>query len=261
VCGVNSEYLTDEEYRMYWIKLGETRKAACESLRFTEGMKVLDVGTGYGYFAEEMAKQLKRGEIVGIDIAATDTNKAKKRIKEVGVADIVSVMRMDAIELAFQDNCFDLATSFLGMRDIHMTRGRKGVKRAVEEMVRVVKPCGKIVLCITPPEDMETEDQKIAVEVEGKVFGAVSLPKKFYFDIFRENNVVLSQTRTYRTNKKLSANQAKIELTEGIEIVKEIYGREAPPFKKVWDRYGKKIEAFGYGMYSKIIMLLAEKIS
>jgi len=258
---VNSDYLTDEEYRTYWVKLEGTRKTVSENLGLSVGLKILDVGTGYGYFAVEMAKQLKKGEIVGIDVSATDTVRARELIKEIGVAHIVSVMKVDATELAFQDNCFDLATSFLGMRDIHLTRGRKGVKKAVEQMIRVVRPSGKIALCLTPPEDMETEDQRIAVEVEGKVFGAVSLPKEFYLNIFGENNVELSEARTYCTNKKLTANQAKIELSDGVEIVRKIYGREVAPFKKVWDSYGKKIEAFGYGMYSKIVMLLAEKLS
>lgn len=257
---VNSDYLTDEEYQTYWFRLEGMRKAISESLGLSVGMKILDVGTGWGLFAIEMAKQLKKGEIVGIDIVAEDINGARKLVKDTEVVDIVSVLKMDATKLSFPDNCFNLATSFLGMRDIHMTRGRKGVKKTVEEMIRVVRPKGKIALCITPPEDMETEDQKIAVKVEGKVFGAESLPKKFYRDIFRENNVVLSEIQAYCTNKKLTANQSKIELKERIEIARKIYGREVPPFKEVWDRYGKNIEAFGHGMYSIIVMLLAEKL-
>jgi len=79
---------------------------------------------------------------------------------------------MDATKLSFRDNYFDLAVSFLGIRDIYMTRGRRGVGNAIKEMIRVTRPGGKIALCITPPEDMETEDQRIAVEIEGKVFGA-----------------------------------------------------------------------------------------
>jgi hypothetical protein len=106
---------------------------------------------------------------------------------------------------------------------------------------------------------METEDQRIAVEIEGKVFGAKSLPKKFYVDIFRDNNVVLKEIRAYYTNKKLTANQAMIELKEGIEIARNVYGKDVQDFQDVWDRYGNKIEAFGYGMYSKIIMLVGEK--
>lgn len=253
------EYLTNEGYRTYWLKLEGMRFFIARDLQLTPGMRILDVGTGWGLFAIEMAKQLERGEIVGIDIAPEDIDKARELVSEAGVADIVKVQKMDATKLSFPDDHFDLATSFLGMRDIHMTRGEEGVRKATEEMVRVTKPSGRIALCITPPEDAETEDQRIAIEVEGKVFGAKSMPKEFYSNIFEANNVVLKKMGTYYTGKKLSAEQAKTELKEGIEIAEKVYGKNIPPFKKVWDTHGRKIEAVGYGMYSKVVMLIGEK--
>jgi ubiquinone/menaquinone biosynthesis C-methylase UbiE len=256
---MNSKYLTDEEYETYWFELGGMRKTISEGLGLKAGMTILDVGTGWGLFAIEMAKQLKKGGIVGIDITSEDVNMASKLVRDANVADVVQILKMDATKLSFLDKHFHLATSFLGMRDIYMTRGEKGVRNAVTEMIRVTKPGGRISLCITPPEDMETEDQRIAVEVEGKVFGAKSLPKKFYADIFRDNNVVLREPRAFYTNKKLTIDQAIIELKEGIEIARKIYGKEIPDSKNVWDRYGEKIEAFGYGMYSKTVMLVGEK--
>lgn len=257
----NSEYLTDEEYRTYWFRLEGLRTKISESLGLYVGMKILDVGTGYALFAIEMAKQIKMGEIVGIDIVNDGISNAKKLVKQAEVADIVSIVKMDAVKLSFSDDCFDVATSFLGMRDIYMTRGRKGVKKAVEEMTRVVKPGGRIVLCITPPEDMETEDQRIAVKLEGEIFGARSLPKKFYLDILKENKFVLGETRAYFTHKKMTFDQTKIEFKEGIEIAKKIYGKRVPSFEEVWDKYGRKIGTSGYGMYSKIVMLVAQKLS
>lgn len=254
-----SDYLTDEEYQTYWLRLEGLRKDISESLGLNLGMRILDVGTGWGLFTIEMAKQLKKGEIVGIDIISEDRRKARQLVKEAEVEEIVSIQKMDATELSFPDNYFDLATSFLGMRDIYMTRGKKGVKKAVEEMIRVVKAKGRIVLCVTPFEEMETEDQRVAVELEGEVFGAKSMPKKFYTGIFREKNVMLVEQRAFQTNKKLTANQAKIELREGIKIARKIYGKKVPTFKEIWSNYGNKIEVFGYGMYSKIVMLVVKK--
>jgi len=258
---MGSDYLTDEEYRTYWVRLDGLRKRVSDSLELSQGMKILDVGTGYGLFALEMAKQLEKGTIIGIDIIDEDTRAAWKLARRAEVADLVSIVKMDAIKLSFPNGCFDLATSFLGMRDIYMTRGKKGVKKAVEEMTRVVKPNGRIVLCLTPPEDMETEDQKIAVKLEGEIFGAKSLPKKFYLQIFRENNVALRETEVYLTHKKMTASQTKIEFKDGIEIQKKVYRRKVLTFREIWDRYGKKIEAVGYGMYSKIITLVGQKVS
>jgi ubiquinone/menaquinone biosynthesis C-methylase UbiE len=256
---MNSNYLTDQEYETYWFELEGMRKAVSKCLRLKVGITILDVGTGWGLFAIEMAKKIKKGRIVGIDITSKDVNMARRLVRDAKVASTVQILRIDATKLSFPDKQFHLATSFLGMRDIYMTRGEKGVKNAVMEMIRVTKPGGRVSLCITPPEDMETEDQRIAVEVEGKVFGAESLPKKFYAEIFRENDVVLREPRAFYTNKKLTVNQAVIELKEGIEIAKKVYGKKTTDFELVWNRYGEKIETFGYGMYSKTVMLVGEK--
>ena len=256
---MNSKYLTDEGYAMYWFELEGVRRAISGDLKLNAGMNILDVGTGWGLFAIEIAKQLKEGEIVGIDITLEGTNMARKLTRDAKVADIVQILRMDATKLSFPDNHFDLAASFLGMRDIYMTRGERGVNNAIEEMIRVTKPCGKMALCITPLEDMETKEQRLAVEIEGKVFGAKSLPKKFYIDIFRENDVVLRETRVYYTNKKLTPKQAMTELKEGIEIARKVYDKDVPNFKDVWEKYGSEIKSFGYGMYSKVVMLVGEK--
>jgi ubiquinone/menaquinone biosynthesis C-methylase UbiE len=257
----SSEYLTDEEYHIYWLKLEGLRTQISRKLRLRKGMKILDVGTGYAFFAIEVAKKLKRGKIVGIDTVNDGVIKARNLVKKTGVANVVSIAKVDAVKLSFPNDSFDFAVSFLGMRDIYMTRKRKGVKKAVEEMIRVVKPNGTVVLCITPPEDMETQDQKIAVKLEGEIFGAKSLPKKFYFDIFKKNNVAQTETQAYYTRKKMTANQAKTEFKDGIKIARKIYGKRVPTFKIVWNKYGKNIEAYGYGMYSKIVVLKARKLS
>jgi len=73
---MNSDYLTDEEYRTYWLRLEGLRKDISESLGLSAGMKILDVGTGWGLFAVEMARLLKRREIVGIDITFEDIARA-----------------------------------------------------------------------------------------------------------------------------------------------------------------------------------------
>jgi ubiquinone/menaquinone biosynthesis C-methylase UbiE len=258
---MNSDYLTDEEYKTYWFRLEGIRKDISGSLGLRGGMKILDVGTGSGFFAIELAKELERGKVIGIDIVDEGIKRAEKLVRDAKVANIVSIRKMDAVELSFPNDYFDIATSFLGMRDVYMTKGKKGVKKAVEEMIRVVKPNGKIVLCITPLEDMETEDQRIAVKLEGEIFRAKSMPKKFYIDIFKEHNAVLREMRAYYTHKKMTANQAKTEIQDGIEITKKIYHRKTPLFNDVWGKYGKKIETFGYGMYSKIVMLVAHKLN
>ena len=256
---MDPDYLTDEEYRTYWFRLGGLREKVAEDIEFQNGMKIIDVGTGWGLFALEMARKLSKGEIIGIDIIYEGIEKARKLAKDARFENVISFRRMDATDLLFPDNHFDLATSFLGMRDIHMTKGENGVKKAVMEMIRVVKPEGKIVLCVTPPEDMETEDQRLAVKMEGEVFGAKSMPRQFYIDTLKENDATLIETKEYCSNRKLTASQARIELREGLQIARKIYDKRVPSFKEAWISYGESIQAYGYGMYSKIVSLTVQK--
>ena len=45
---MSSEYLTDEEYEMYWVKLEGMRGAISRDLGLTVDMRILDVGAGWG---------------------------------------------------------------------------------------------------------------------------------------------------------------------------------------------------------------------
>jgi len=254
-----SKYLSNREYEAYWFKLGGLRGAISRDLGLSDGVKALDVGTGWGFFAIEMAKNIQKGEIIGIDITS-EVGAAKKFAKEYGVGNVLEALKTDATNLCFLNDSFDLTASFLGMRDIYMTRGEKGVGKAIQEMIRVTKLGGQIALCLTPPEDMETEDQRLAVEVEGEVFGAKSLSKEFYLNIFQKNHVKFTKTKVYYTRKKLTAHQTQVELKEGIAIARRVYSKNVPDAEDVWGKYGEKIETFGYGMYSKIILLIGKKL-
>ena len=57
----------------------------------------------------------------------------------------------------------------------------------------------------------------------------------------------------------MTTEQTKTELREGIEITRNVYGRAVAEFEAVWERHGPAIERHGYGMYSKITVLLGIK--
>ncbi|HUS79573.1 MAG TPA: hypothetical protein VM050_13035, partial [Patescibacteria group bacterium] len=54
------------------------------------------------------------------------------------------------------------------------------------------------------------------------------------------------------TGHKLTSDQAKTELRDGLKIASDLYGISVPGFDEVWEMYGSLIEKHGYGMYSKI---------
>jgi len=252
-------FLTDEEYEKYWDELGGVRGAIAEEIAEDHATCALDVGCGYGYFTLEIARRLKTGAVVAIDLIPSAFTIMEGIIGEKATPASIEPLMADAATLPIRDGTIDLAASFLGMRDIYMTTGADGVRATIEEMARATKTRGRITLGVTPPDRASHEAARIAIEVEGNVFGAVSPPSTLYTEIYASKEISMLSDDVHRTGAKLTAEQAETELRDGIPIAREIYGMAVPDFEEVWERYGPGIEEHGYGMYSEITILLGEK--
>jgi len=252
-------FLTDEEYERYWDELGGVRGAIAEDIVESHSMCALDVGCGYGYFSLELARRLKMGAVVALDLIPSAFTNMEEIIGEEATPAGIEPLMADAATLPIRDGTIDLAASFLGMRDIYMTTGADGVRATIEEMARATRTRGRIALGVTPPDRASDEAAGIAIEVEGNVFGAVSPPSTQYTEIYSSKGITLLSDDVHRTGAKMTAEQAETELRDGIPLAREIYGMEVPDFEEVWERYGPGIEEHGYGMYSEITVLLGEK--
>jgi hypothetical protein len=198
------------------------------------------------------------GLVIALDIIPSAFTSMRRLQRELHASGNSEPLIADASRLPLEDGDLDLATSVLGMRDIHMLLGREGVEKANWEMSRATRKAGRVAIAATPLDLAETEDMRVAVEVEGEVFRARSLPSKFYKIIFKQQGIRLG-TVSYRTGLKMTADQTRTELRDGIKIAREVYHRDVPDFEKIWERYGPTIERHGYKMYSKITVFLGEK--
>jgi len=137
---------------MLWgSKFGKLRYAnkVVRSLALRGDEQVLDVGCGHGLMLITAAKYLTRGKAVGVDIwqqADQAGNSAEATLANVrweGVADRVELRDGDARDLPFADGTFDVVLSSWALHNIYDSAGRA---QAIREIVRVLKPGGRLAI-------------------------------------------------------------------------------------------------------------------
>jgi len=117
------------------------RKKACEEvLKFVDGnnLKILDVACGTGDMVLCMGKRLEKrnlsAEFYGLDCSEEMLNLARRKVPfarlNIGTAE----------EMPFQDESFDVVSVAFGLRNF------SDREKAIQEIKRVLKPSGKLVI-------------------------------------------------------------------------------------------------------------------
>ena len=113
------------------------RGTAVDALRLRPGGSAIDVGTGTGLTLPFLAAAVgPEGRVVGLDRSPAMLDGARDRAP----SPPVELVEADATALPFRDASFDAAISTYGLR-----RDR-GCGRALDEMIRVVRPGGRLVV-------------------------------------------------------------------------------------------------------------------
>jgi demethylmenaquinone methyltransferase/2-methoxy-6-polyprenyl-1,4-benzoquinol methylase len=115
------------------------RKKAIRLLRDIQPKVILDVATGTGDFSIE-ALALKPQKIVGVDISEGMLDVGRRKMREKKLDHIIELTHGDSENLPFADNYFDAAVVAFGVRNF------ENLERGLSEMLRVVKPGGRIVI-------------------------------------------------------------------------------------------------------------------
>jgi len=105
----------------------------------------IDVSSGTGDLALELAKRPEIGHAVGVDLLQGMVARAGAKAASRGMSASVTMMAGDALSLPFSDDSFACATAGFSLRNM------PDVENALSEMVRVVRPGGRVaVLELTP---------------------------------------------------------------------------------------------------------------
>lgn len=114
----------------------EARIEAIDFLGIREGDHILEVGVGTGLSLPFYPKNCR---ITGIDLTGPMLERGRNRINRLGL-DQVDLKQMDATQMAFPDNTFDLVMAAYVMTAVPTPR------KVLSEMCRVCRPGGRIVL-------------------------------------------------------------------------------------------------------------------
>ncbi|MGC2940456.1 MULTISPECIES: demethylmenaquinone methyltransferase [unclassified Brevibacterium] len=109
------------------------RRTVAHSVAAGPGERVLDLAAGTG--TSSMAFTHHGAEVVAGDISTGMLTEGRRRHPE------IDFIYADAMDLPFADSSFDVVTISFGIRNVN------DVDQALGEMLRVLKPGGRLVIC------------------------------------------------------------------------------------------------------------------
>ncbi|MFX1539038.1 MAG: class I SAM-dependent methyltransferase [Promethearchaeota archaeon] len=266
---MKNTFMTDAEYEECFMDFWGIRAKIAASLipyGLQSGVLVLDIPSGHGLLAYEIAKIIQQGEIhaVGLKNDLESFQRFTRSLKtknEQKPLNLITYHVMDAMQLMFPLGKFDFIVNFLGLEDINMTRGAQGVKQSLIEFVRVLKREGIIQLTLWLGGN--EPDEVLAKEIHEYIgFNAIFYPKDFYVQELENLGVEIVSEKWFYTQRKMTVAQAKKELyfacVETVKIFQE-YNVQTVSFEELWEKFGRQIETHGMAYYSDLCVLIGRK--
>lgn len=124
-------------YNKFGYDIEKERSSIIEKARPISG-KILEAGTGKGYFALALAQ--KGFNFTSFDISDTEQKYARLNLMYYGLEQQVHFDVADAESLPYTDNFFHIIFA------VNMIHHLSSVGKAINELIRVLSPSGKIVL-------------------------------------------------------------------------------------------------------------------
>ena len=131
------------ELGMSVLTLGRLQRVRDEiAARLHPGDQVLDLGCGTGALAVQLA--LDDCQVKGVDISPAMLSEARRRVREAGLDDEVSLKEVGAVGLdaAFEDNSLDAVVSTFVFSELL----DEEIAYALAECLRILRPGGQLLI-------------------------------------------------------------------------------------------------------------------
>jgi phosphatidylethanolamine/phosphatidyl-N-methylethanolamine N-methyltransferase len=134
------EGVYDKLAKVYDLIFGPTlhpgRLQAIEKMNIRPGERVLEVGVGTGI---NLSLYPKDCAVTGIDFSSSMLEKARERVARKDIRNVVRLLQMDAADLKFADNSFDIVYA------PYLISVVPDPVKVAQEMRRVCRPGGRVV--------------------------------------------------------------------------------------------------------------------
>jgi len=130
------------DFLNHFLSLGidiQWRKKAIKQLKSLQPKLILDVATGTGDFAVE-ALTLNPDQVIGVDISEGMLDVGRQKMRERNLEKKIHLQQGDSENLPFEENKFDAVIVAFGVRNF------ENLEKGLGEMLRVVRPGGKVVI-------------------------------------------------------------------------------------------------------------------
>jgi demethylmenaquinone methyltransferase / 2-methoxy-6-polyprenyl-1,4-benzoquinol methylase len=119
---------------------GRWRAFAAQQVALGTGQRALDIGTGTGDLAIAVVRAAAPdATVVGVDFTAEMLERGRAKVARLGLGERVSLVQGDGEHLDFPSESFDACCSAFVVRNL------ADLHQAFGEMLRVVKPSGRVV--------------------------------------------------------------------------------------------------------------------
>ena len=139
-----------------------------------EGMTVLDIGCGPGFFSLEMAKMLNgAGKVISADVQEGMLEKIRKKIKRTNFEKIIELHKSDFEKIGISEKV-DFALAFWMVHEV------RNQEKFFEELTSILKPNGLIFIVEPKFHVSKTEFRKMIEKIKESGFTIVESPKVFF---------------------------------------------------------------------------------